>query len=380
MVLWKLLAASSSAVVLLAGCSSGSTAVGSRPASTSAPSGSTATQAPTAVSSGEDATGVFVGDVASRAVMLTVVENGDTLTGTWTSAAPVGALNQVSPATSVPFTGLLKGGLVTITAGRESFAGSWNGSAFTLQLPASPLESSPGTLLSMLLTRGTAEDFNKETALLGDLNYALKNNSGSDTEIEVGLGRSILDFRFSAGGAAGVLEPLMDSVPQVGQWVIAANAATDEPVQILDDAGGDSVIVYGAIAPGPVTDYLAKLSLREDPTALRKEITLTNSETMVFSSCKAAYKPTSIDLCGDGTLQLQQVVYRSWTSDSAEGTATQSVNNCVPTCAAGKFEKSQVSFSLDKPTVIHGLRLFTRLLIHTPGELDESYDLPTQPN
>jgi len=313
--------------------------------------------------------------------MATIVQSGATITGSWTTVAPLGPYNSVGPASSLPLTGAIGGGVVTFSTGTTSVSGSWDGTALTVQLPGSVASGTdPSSLQPMRLTRGTAADLSAATALLGELNYDLKTGT-TTASMQVAVGPTVMQVVLAEAPVGVLIQGLMNAVQDDGLWAERDGGATGLPVQVLDDAAGDKVTIYGAATPNDLLTQLASFpGLQPDAVALQKEITPTNAQTEVFADCvTASYRPTSYVLtCADGYTTMESVTYASWTNDSATGSGTLVANTCVPNCAASKkYTKTPVTFTLTAPAVVHGLRIFTRLVLHQPGIADQEFDPPT---
>jgi hypothetical protein len=90
------------------------------------------------------------------------------------------------------------------------------------------------------------------------------------------------------------------------------------------------------------------------------------SSVSAFGGCSAASpvaRPTYILVgCGDGGVAYRVGRWSSWTSAGARGSATEFVNLCEPSCAAGHFLTHRVSLRLWRPRLCSNHRLeFTRL-------------------
>jgi hypothetical protein len=90
---------------------------------------------------------------------------------------------------------------------------------------------------------------------------------------------------------------------------------------------------------------------------------------------KKAVQPTSYVLaCADANTYFNSVHWTSWTSRSAEATATLVQNNCTPTCAAGRFVKYPATLTLSQPKSTRLGLLFS--VIHYSYTVSESTTLP----
>ena len=73
-------------------------------------------------------------------------------------------------------------------------------------------------------------------------------------------------------------------------------------------------------------------------------------------------RPASITLaCADAGIVLTRITWSSWSANGARGTGQLSVNDCQPTCAAGKFVSTPTSITLSRPRTGSGTPYFTHL-------------------
>jgi hypothetical protein len=86
-------------------------------------------------------------------------------------------------------------------------------------------------------------------------------------------------------------------------------------------------------------------------------------------------KPRSIVFTGDGTGLLSGpnanstsgISWTSWTATSALGAGAEQVNNCEPSCAAGKFTAYPVKIEQWRPRPLGSATVFTRMTIWFTG-------------
>lgn len=60
--------------------------------------------------------------------------------------------------------------------------------------------------------------------------------------------------------------------------------------------------------------------------------------------------------------------WTSWTSNSAEGSGRNWIDNCRPNCAAGTYHSVPVDLKAWRPRTVSGHLLFTRLTVTTLGK------------
>ncbi|CAB4970778.1 unannotated protein [freshwater metagenome] len=78
------------------------------------------------------------------------------------------------------------------------------------------------------------------------------------------------------------------------------------------------------------------------------------------------YKPTVvIKFCADAGVLISQVEWSSWSTDSATGSGVYEINDCQPTCVAGKSHYADVEIVLSKLKNISGKSAFTFIKIKT---------------
>jgi hypothetical protein len=80
-------------------------------------------------------------------------------------------------------------------------------------------------------------------------------------------------------------------------------------------------------------------------------------------------RPATITYTGDGTGYLgganrnSSIHWTKWTTHIAVGTGFNQLNNCIPSCAGGKFHGYRVKIELWRPRTVGGRFVFTRLTI-----------------
>jgi hypothetical protein len=81
-------------------------------------------------------------------------------------------------------------------------------------------------------------------------------------------------------------------------------------------------------------------------------------------------RPAWIVLSGDSSNILAgarrvgaKIDWRSWGASSALGTGKNWIDDCEPSCAAGKFHGTPVKLQLSSPKLVGGHLIFTRLKI-----------------
>ena len=69
--------------------------------------------------------------------------------------------------------------------------------------------------------------------------------------------------------------------------------------------------------------------------------------------------------CGDGTQSFTVARWTRWNRRSARAVGTAEVNDCTPSCVAGKLHRYRAIVLLDRPRTCNGRVLFTRLRLFT---------------
>jgi hypothetical protein len=84
------------------------------------------------------------------------------------------------------------------------------------------------------------------------------------------------------------------------------------------------------------------------------------------------FKPRSFNPSADGSLSFTRVLWGRLTPRVGYATATEHVNDCVPTCADGHFRVSRVALTFTAARPYHRNLIFTRF-----SDGRRWYDLPT---
>ena len=116
------------------------------------------------------------------------------------------------------------------------------------------------------------------------------------------------------------------SSPQAASSPSASGAATSA-------AGSPASSVPGS-AP-PATPGSASPAT-PTPTLASPLIVAIDPEQNPLASAAPLYKPASVQLAADGTLGLEQMTWLTWTGAEAVGTGRARLDDCNPSCAAGR--------------------------------------------
>lgn len=68
-----------------------------------------------------------------------------------------------------------------------------------------------------------------------------------------------------------------------------------------------------------------------------------------LSEATPTYKPTTVELAGDGTYELQNMTWQVWNSSEAIGTGTARIDDCTPSCAGGGEHEVPVRAVFSQP-------------------------------
>jgi hypothetical protein len=64
---------------------------------------------------------------------------------------------------------------------------------------------------------------------------------------------------------------------------------------------------------------------------------------------EAVFRPTSVQIAGDGTYNLEHMTWQTWTGTQAVGTGTAEIDDCNPACANGKWYYVPVKAVFSQP-------------------------------
>jgi hypothetical protein len=67
--------------------------------------------------------------------------------------------------------------------------------------------------------------------------------------------------------------------------------------------------------------------------------------------------------CGDGSVSVTSINWKSWTVAAARGEGTLNDNTCVPDCAQGRWNKVSTAITLTKPVSTRYGQLFTNAIV-----------------
>ena len=119
---------------------------------------------------------------------------------------------------------------------------------------------------------------------------------------------------------------------------------------------------------------LSVFAVGEAPASLASSSS-TQLPSVLTCAGKTAIKPSNYVLaCADANTYFNSIHWTSWTKTSATASATFVQNNCVPTCAEGKFIKYPAKLTLSKPKPTKLGVLFS--VIHYNFTVSRSTTLP----
>ena len=109
-----------------------------------------------------------------------------------------------------------------------------------------------------------------------------------------------------------------------------------------------------AAAPTPTFPTFAGPPAKNNPAAKPSEIVYTGDGSGFFA--------------GAGTKKAGRLHWTTWNHTEGHGTGYQWLNNCTPTCAAGKFSKYPVTLKASRPRQVSKYLIFTRLQVTYTGK------------
>jgi hypothetical protein len=90
------------------------------------------------------------------------------------------------------------------------------------------------------------------------------------------------------------------------------------------------------------------------------------SQVYVTNCGMQDYKPTTIiKFCADAGVGVGAIEWSSWSADGATGEGKYEINDCIPTCVAGKQHSADVTVVLSKSKTIAGKPTLTYIVIKT---------------
>lgn len=90
------------------------------------------------------------------------------------------------------------------------------------------------------------------------------------------------------------------------------------------------------------------------------------SQVYVTNCGTQDYKPTTIvKFCADAGVAISAIEWNSWSSAGAMGVGIYQINDCQPTCVAGKEHYAEVTLTLSKMKTIHGKPTLTFISVKT---------------
>jgi hypothetical protein len=90
------------------------------------------------------------------------------------------------------------------------------------------------------------------------------------------------------------------------------------------------------------------------------------SQVYVTNCGMQDYKPTTIiKFCADAGVGVGAIEWSSWSADGATGEGKYEINDCIPTCVAGKLHSADVTVVLSKSKSIAGKPTLTYIVVKT---------------
>ncbi|CAB4706485.1 unannotated protein [freshwater metagenome] len=90
------------------------------------------------------------------------------------------------------------------------------------------------------------------------------------------------------------------------------------------------------------------------------------SQVYVTNCGMQDYKPTTIiKFCADAGVGVGAIEWSSWSAEGATGEGKYEINDCIPTCVAGKLHSADVTVVLSKSKTIAGKPTLTHIVVKT---------------
>jgi hypothetical protein len=157
---------------------------------------------------------------------------------------------------------------------------------------------------------------------------------------------------------------------------IARTATAFAALPILGGLG----LGLGLMAPaGAATTATVVNSARSGTVATAARSEATGRQVAITCENKAAVRPGTFTLaCADGNDALARMAWTSWTPRLASGYGTETLNDCVPNCAEGKFRDYPVDVVFWGSAAVKGHPAEHRYTYYTlvyPGPRPPHYSL-----
>ncbi len=89
-----------------------------------------------------------------------------------------------------------------------------------------------------------------------------------------------------------------------------------------------------------------------------------STQVYVTNCGKLDYKPSLIiKFCADAGVLISHIEWSSWSADSAVGKGAYEINDCQPTCVAGKVHHADIEIVLSKSKLIQEKRALSFITI-----------------
>lgn len=177
----------------------------------------------------------------------------------------------------------------------------------------------------------------------------------SGTVTEVGAPRT-LNAPLPEGG---LQETLSDAIQ------VTATSEPGESGGLAIDAQGKAVgVIEGSNAEGTVLTPVSDLPLPPSADPI--------GTTRLTMGVWNVVEPTTVGFSADAGNVVTDIVWSSWTADSAVGTGTSFIQSCIPNCASGSDTTASTTLQLSNPVDGH----FTQL-IETRNGTSTTWTYPT---
>jgi hypothetical protein len=150
--------------------------------------------------------------------------------------------------------------------------------------------------------------------------------------------------------------------------LLSGCGAREQPAAAPTAPPGD----YGPAKPGSGPRKRPVAPPRRTPSAAVAAALASGQVGVVGVEGAIGVRPRSIDVAADGA--LEDIRWRSWSPERAEGTGSLRSRDCDPTCASGDIEHVGATITLSRPRVCGRASYFDRAVVRVVrGAQPQSY-------
>lgn len=164
------------------------------------------------------------------------------------------------------------------------------------------------------------------------------------------------------------------NVVRIRMCTLAALAALS-----ITACGSSSTTTVTTVVPptSATTTTVSSPTLTSSTSTVTTQPTATTALPVLFEGVVShgSERPSTLELTGDGTLEVSGVQWTAWGGDTATGTGNASYHGCTPNCAAAPVSTASVAIKLSNVRVCAGRRYYASLTLTLPSGklLDESF-------